>query len=92
MTGANAAPPDDVGGVGYAEFVEAITDPRHPEHQAMLDWFGSTFDPAAFDIAEVDRQLKDQLSDRQHGLRRTLTNSTQAVQSLTLEAPPFNYE
>ena len=63
VTGANAAPPDDVGGAHrYAEFVYAITDPRHPEHQAMLDWFGSTFDPAAFDpaafdIAEVDRQL-----------------------------------
>lgn len=58
VTGANAAPPDDVGGAhGYAVFVDAITDPRHPEHQAMLDWLGSTFDPAAFDIAEVDRRL-----------------------------------
>ena len=33
LDGQNACPPDDVGGTcGYAEFLEAMTDPEHEEH------------------------------------------------------------
>ncbi len=39
--GAGACPPEDVGGThGYAEFLRAIRDRRHPEHGAMLQWVG----------------------------------------------------
>jgi hypothetical protein len=49
VAGAGACPPEDVGGPhGYAEFLQAIRDPRHPEHRSMLDWVGGSFDPAAF--------------------------------------------
>ena len=42
-------PPEDVGGThGYAEFLQVIRDARHPEHDAMLQWVGGSFDPAAF--------------------------------------------
>jgi len=35
--GARAAPPDDVGGSGgYEEFLAAIKDPKHEEHDSML--------------------------------------------------------
>ncbi len=36
-----ACPPEDVGGVtGYAEFLTAIHNPRHPEHDEWLHWAG----------------------------------------------------
>jgi len=57
--GANACPPDDVGGVpGYCDFVAAVLDPKHPEHDELLEWCGGSFDPHAFDINQVNAQLK----------------------------------
>src|SRR3989338_6805305 len=44
--GANACPPDDVGGgPGYCDFVAAILDQEHPEHRELLQWYGGPFDP-----------------------------------------------
>ena len=49
VAGAGACPPEDVGGpAGYAEFLQALADPRHPERAAMLEWVGGSFDPHAF--------------------------------------------
>jgi hypothetical protein len=31
-----------------------IKDPKHPEHEDMMEWAGKDFDPAAFDAAEVN--------------------------------------
>jgi Plasmid pRiA4b ORF-3-like protein len=57
--GANACPPDDIGGpYSYPDFVDAITNPSHPEHQAMLDWHGGPFDPAAINPDAIDRRLQ----------------------------------
>jgi len=48
-----------VGGFGgYAEFLEAIRNPAHPEHLAMQEWIGGTFDPEAFDLAAVNQALQ----------------------------------
>jgi hypothetical protein len=48
--GERACPPEDVGGPdGYLEFLDAISDPHHPEHAAMRDWIGRRFDPTEFD-------------------------------------------
>ncbi len=39
-------PPEDVGGPwGYREFLEAIADPDHEQHDEMLEWIGDHFDP-----------------------------------------------
>ena len=52
--GAGACPPEDVGGTqGYADFLQAVRNRRHPEHAAMLTWAGGSFDPHAFDPAAV---------------------------------------
>ena len=50
-----ACPPEDVGGFpGYADFLEAMADPKHEEHDRILEWYGEKFDP---DEAEIGRFL-----------------------------------
>jgi Plasmid pRiA4b ORF-3-like protein len=57
--GARAAPPDDVGGPGgYEEFLAAIKDPKHEEHENMLIWIGGAFDPEGFDLNAINRTLR----------------------------------
>jgi len=56
--GKRACPPEDVGGIwGYEEFLEAIRDPKHEEHEAMLEWVGGAFDPEAFGLRAVNERL-----------------------------------
>jgi len=56
--GARACPPEDCGGpLGYAEFLKAIQDPCHPEHEDMVAWIGGDFDPNWFEPAEVNEEL-----------------------------------
>lgn len=58
VDGENACPPEDVGGPpGYADFLEAVADPEHPEHEEYLTWCGGPFDPAAFDLVAANRRL-----------------------------------
>jgi hypothetical protein len=55
---------EDVGGPwGYAEFLAAIADPTHEEHQHMLTWCGGAFDPNSPDIEHIADQL-DRLARR----------------------------
>ena len=57
--GKRNCPPEDCGGVwGYAGFLEAISDPKHAEHEDMLDWIGGEFDSEEFDLEEVDRRMR----------------------------------
>ena len=59
LGGANACPPEDVGGpYGYADFLEAIGNPAHPEHQQMRDWVGQEFDPKAIDHDVIELRLR----------------------------------
>ena len=58
LAGRNACPPEDVGGApGYSEFLEAINDPTHEEHQQMIDWCGGSFDSDAFDLDAASQRL-----------------------------------
>ncbi|MDA1129584.1 MAG: plasmid pRiA4b ORF-3 family protein, partial [Chloroflexi bacterium] len=48
--GARACPPEDCGGIwGYEEFLEAIQEPAHEEHESMLEWVGGRFGAEDFD-------------------------------------------
>jgi hypothetical protein len=57
-------PPEDIGGAwGYAEFLEAISDPKHERHRELKEWFAGDFnshvvdiDRLAEDVAELARQ------------------------------------
>jgi hypothetical protein len=58
LAGKRSRPPEDCGGIGgYYEFLEAISDPKHPEHEDMLDWAGGEFDPERFDKEEINHLL-----------------------------------
>jgi hypothetical protein len=64
LEGARACPPDDVGGVwGYADFLEAITDPDHEQHDELLEWVGRKFDPEEFDPKDATKMMKKGLPD-----------------------------
>jgi hypothetical protein len=43
---------------GYADFLAAIRDPVHEEHDAMLEWCGGTFDSTAFDLEAINETLR----------------------------------
>jgi len=59
LAGARACPPEDVGGIsGYDNFLQALKDPDHPEHQEFLDWIGGTFDPEEFDVDQINQKLR----------------------------------
>jgi hypothetical protein len=59
VKGKRACPPEDCGGVwGYADLLEALADPKHEQHQELRDWIGDDFDPEAFDLDSVNRQLQ----------------------------------
>ena len=64
VEGARACPPEDVGGVwGYADFLEAISDPANEEHDESLEWIGGRFDPERFDPAAATKRMKRGLPD-----------------------------
>jgi len=52
--GERSGPPEDVGGSsGYARFLEAITDRRHPDHRELREWIGKPWAPELFRPEEV---------------------------------------
>ena len=58
LDGSRACPPEDVGGPwGYADFLEAIADPKHEQHVALLEWIGGKFDPEGFDAKAVTKAM-----------------------------------
>jgi hypothetical protein len=59
LGGKRACPPEDVGGpFGYEDFLAAVRDPKNPEHENMLEWYGSDFDPEYFAMDGINRLLK----------------------------------
>jgi len=52
--GERSSPPEDVGGPsGYARFLEALADRRHPDHQMFEEWIGVRWDAEHFRSTEV---------------------------------------
>jgi hypothetical protein len=49
-----------VGGPGgYEDFLEAIADPAHEDHDEEVEWIGRSFDPAGFDLDAVNAALRE---------------------------------
>ncbi len=58
LDGERACPPEDVGGPwGYAEFLEAMADPKHERHDEFIEWRGPC-DPEAFDVKKTTREMR----------------------------------
>lgn len=58
LDGARACPPEDCGGIwGFADLLKALKNPKHPEHENMVEWLGKPFDATAFDLAKTNQWL-----------------------------------
>jgi hypothetical protein len=58
IAGERNCPPEDVGGSGgYEDYLEALADPEHEDHEDMIEWRGP-FDPEAFSVEKINRQLE----------------------------------
>jgi hypothetical protein len=62
VQGARNGPPEDCGGIwGYENFAAAMTNPKHPEHRDLKEWYGGPFDPEKFSVEEVNADLRKYL-------------------------------
>lgn len=76
LAGANACPPEDVGGTyGYMEFLQAMRDPTHEQHEALWLWSGGPFDPNGFDVNAANRAIRELKCKR--GLKALLTEAAE---------------
>jgi hypothetical protein len=60
VSGARRAPPEDVGSIsGFEEFLEAMADSDHEQHDQMLEWHGKPFDPEDIDERRLHLIIKN---------------------------------
>lgn len=58
LGGKRACPPEDSGGPwGYAELLNVLSNPSHPDHKDSKTWAGPRFDPERFDLERANRLL-----------------------------------
>lgn len=59
LEGKRACPLEDIGGVwGYEEFLKALADPKHPDHNDIVEELGEDFDSEYFDMEDVNLGLR----------------------------------
>jgi len=57
--GENACPPEDCGGIyGYYDLLAVVADPKHPDHEHLIEWLEEDFDPTEFSVDAVNSALK----------------------------------
>jgi hypothetical protein len=58
VAGERACPPEDCGGTpGYEELLQALADPGHEEHEALLRWLGGRRDWEVFSVTQANVAL-----------------------------------
>jgi pRiA4b ORF-3-like protein len=71
LDAAGRCPPEEVGGApGYADYLDAIGDPTHPEHENMCLWGPQRLDPNVVDRAALEAAV-NALSETWKPRRRT---------------------
>lgn len=59
VEGKRNCPPEDCGGVwGYEDFIKAMKNKRHPDHKDLTDWYGGSFDPEKFNLANANKMIR----------------------------------
>lgn len=62
IAGAQARPPEDVGGIsGYERFLEILADPDDPEYADTKRWCGGQFNRDWFDLDQINKDLRNAL-------------------------------
>ena len=57
--GWGACPPENCGGVGgYAQLLEILKDPSHPEYDGYIQWLPNGFDPDHFPGQAINEELE----------------------------------
>lgn len=52
-------PPEDCGGIGgFYGLLDIIVNKKHPERNEMLEWLGGHYDPAHFDINNINKVMR----------------------------------
>ncbi|VAW84354.1 hypothetical protein MNBD_GAMMA16-1922 [hydrothermal vent metagenome] len=58
IKGKRSCPPENCGGIwGYENLLEIISDPAHSEHEEIIEWLGSDFEPEYFSLSETNNML-----------------------------------
>ncbi|HEX7323264.1 MAG TPA: plasmid pRiA4b ORF-3 family protein [Mycobacterium sp.] len=71
VDGDGACPPEDCGGPGgYAELLEILDKPTHPEHDRMRTWVGNRLRP--FDRAATDQRVREVVGEVPESVRLLL--------------------
>ncbi|MGH3777214.1 MAG: plasmid pRiA4b ORF-3 family protein [Pseudonocardiaceae bacterium] len=64
VTGRRTCPPEDCGGPwGFEELMRALGDEKHPEHEMYREWIPVDYDPARFDLDEINEALAQLSAD-----------------------------
>ena len=75
LAGERRCPPEDVGGIrGYADYLEAMFDPNHAEHEERMMWRGP-FDAEEFSVEKVNQELAKQFRSRPKAATRSITST-----------------
>lgn len=60
LAGSMNCPPEDCGGVaGYSEYLKIRFNPKHEDHESVVEWLGEDFDPEYFNLDEINENLID---------------------------------
>ncbi len=60
LAAAGACPPEDVGGPwGYADFLAALDDPEHEEHEEYMEWGPENLDPEDAEVEALQANVDE---------------------------------
>jgi hypothetical protein len=58
LKGKRSAPQEDCGGTsGYVHVLRAFRNPKHPDHEDIMNWLEEGYDPERFNVHEVNERL-----------------------------------
>ena len=58
VSGQNACPPEDCGGVyRFREIIEILADSTHEEYESIVEWFGPKFNHISFIRITIEKEL-----------------------------------